>query len=255
MESLPDRGTQFMTALKMEPQERPRERLIACGPEALKDEELLAILFSTGRKGVDVVKMSAELLDRYGSLKNLSRASVAELVSRKDSDAVKGIGKAKAVQILAALELGKRAASQKRSGGTLEEELQRWAQAFKDEEREFIVAVFLDSRGRPIADDRLSYGGLDGASLDMPDLMRRAVRVGCSSLALIHNHPDGTSEASPDDLCLSRGTEKMLSVLNIGFCGHYIAAAGKAVRIPDGASGADSLRREDIGAACGGRSL
>ncbi|MGI6075070.1 MAG: JAB domain-containing protein [Pyramidobacter sp.] len=235
-----------MTALKMQLRERPRERLISCGPEALKDEELLAILFATGRKGVDVVRMSKELLDRYGSLKNLSRASVGELISRKDSDAVKGIGKAKAVQILAALELGKRAACQKERGGTLEEELERWAQDFKDEEREFIVAIFLDSRGRPVGEERLSYGGLDGASLDVSYLMRCAVRLGCSSLALIHNHSNGSSEASSDDLCLSRGVAKMLDVLNIEFYGHYIAAAGKVVRIPDVVSDSNALLWEDV---------
>ena len=222
-----------MSALKMQLQDRPRERLIAHGPEALKDEELLAILFATGRKGVDVIKMSRELLSRYFSLKNLSKASVSELTNREKGDAVKGIGKAKAVQILAALELGKRAALDRKQPGTFEEELEKWAREFENEEREFIVAIYLDRRGRLIADDRISYGGPDGASLDAPYLMRRAVRVGCTSLALLHNHPNGVPEPSSDDLYLTRCVAKMLRVLDIGFYGHYIAAGGKTVRIPE----------------------
>lgn len=240
MEPVSERGKRAMSALKMQPQDRPRERLIAQGPGALKDEELLAILFATGRKGVDVIRMSRELLNKYSSLKNLSHASVYELTSRENGDAVKGIGTAKAVQILAALELGKRAASEKGHKGTLKEELEKWARELAAEDREFIVAVYLDRRGSPISDDRLSYGGTDGAELDAPYLMRRAVRLGCSSLVLVHNHPSGVEAPSNDDMHLTRSVAKMLQVLNIEFYGHYIVAGGKAVRIPgDGGTGAD----------------
>lgn len=225
-----------MAALKMTSAERPRERLIACGAESLKTEELLAILFGTGRQGCDVLAMSRELLNKYGSLKSLSRAHVAELTGKKSApgEGVKGIGEAKAVTLLAALELGRRAAVEEERRDDLAARLDFWKHNLSAEEREFIVAIYLDAKGRPIADERLSFGGVDGAMLDAGYLMRRAVRLDCASLVLLHNHPDGDLTPSGDDVRLSRGVARMLDVLQIGFYGHYIVGGGEIRLIPDG---------------------
>lgn len=218
-----------MSALRSIPSEMPRERLLAHGPESLKTEELLAILFGTGRQGCDVLSMSRELLERYGGLKNLSRAHVAELTGK---GGVKGIGEAKAVTLLAALELGRRAVEAEQHEGDVKDRLAFWARRLALDEREFIVAVYLDRADHPIADDLLSYGGPDGAVLDAPHLLRRAVRLDCASLALMHNHPDGSPGPSDDDISLTRRLAAMLRVLGIGFYGHFIAAEGRCRKIP-----------------------
>ncbi len=204
--------------------EMPRERLLALGAEALKTEELLAILFRTGSQGCDVRSMSRALLEKYGGLKNLSRASAAELSS---SGGVKGLGETKAVTLLAALELGRRANDEEEFGGDVESRLSFWARRLENEEREFIVAIYLDRKNRPIADDRLSYGGPDGAVLDAPHLLRRAVRLDARSLVLLHNHPGGSLRPSREDLKLTAQIENRLHVLDIDFYGHYITAGGR----------------------------
>ena len=228
-------------ALEMNASERPRERLVTRGPEALKTEELLAILFGTGREGCNVIEMSRELLNKYGSLKNLSRAHALELAGRScPRDSVKGIGVAKAVTLLAALELGRRATSEEGRCDDLKSRLDFWTMQLSADEREFIIAIYLDRKDVPIADERLSFGGVDGAVLDAPYLMRRAVRLNCAALALVHNHPDGDLTPSDDDLFLSRSVAQMLHVLQIGYYGHYIAGGGRIRRIcGDGSTGKD----------------
>ncbi len=222
-----------MSALNMAAGERPRERLISCGAESLKNEELLAILFGTGRQGCDVLEMSRELLSKYGSLKSLARAHVRELAGRgtRGAEGVKGVGEAKAVTLLAALELGRRAALEEDRRDDLKSRIKFWTNRLNLDEREFIVAVYLDAKGRPIADERLSFGGVDAAALDAPYLMRRAVRLDCASVVLLHNHPDGDLTPSREDLQLTRAVARMLGVLQIGFYGHYIVGGGSYRRV------------------------
>ena len=230
-----------MAALNLTKGEMPRERLIAYGAEALKNEELLAILFGTGRQGCDVLDMSRELLNKYGSLKNLSRAHVAELVGKRraNGENVKGIGEAKAVTLLAALELGRRAAVEDERKDDLDARLLFWTNQLSLCEREFIIAIYLDGQKRPIADERLSWGGSDGAHLDVPYLLRRAVRLDCAWVVLLHNHPDGDLEPSEEDRQLSRGIRKKLHTLQIGLYGHFIVGGGDISRIPDEAAEED----------------
>lgn len=115
----------------------------------------------------------------------------------------------------------------------------------RNEEREFIYGIFLDNSETPIGYDKVSYGGFDGASLDAPYLLRRAVRLGAASVVLLHNHPNGTPRASNDDIRLSHAVAKRLSVLDIAFYGHYIVAGDRTIRIPgDHGSGRDVMEPE-----------
>lgn len=240
MEPVPEKRSPQVSRLGLTADEMPRERLLALGPSALKTEELLAILFRTGVSGCDVLTMSHKLLDSYGGLKNLARATVAELTS---GDVIKGLGTAKAVTLLAAIELGKRAVDEEDRDGSLRGSLMRWAHELALDEREYIVAIYLDAKDRPIAADRISYGGTDGAALDASYLMRRAVRLDCSSLVLMHNHPNGSTVPSQDDMYMTEQIRDMLEVLAIRFYGHYIAASGRPYRIKkDGGTGRDVMR-------------
>lgn len=206
--------------------ELPRERLEKFGPQSLSLAELLAILLRTGTRGRNVLEASSYLLKEFGSLQGLVRTSFQEFLK------IEGLGKAKAASLVAALELAKRlrggekASEENENCETPRSCMARWSVTLADESREFIVAIFADIRSRVIADERISWGGLDGAVLDMKFLLRKAIRLDASGILLLHNHPDGSLSASVEDRLLTDHVERKLEALGIDFLGHYIAAGG-----------------------------
>lgn len=202
--------------------ERPRERLFNKGADSLTLAELLAILFRTGTQERDVMSLAAAVLQEWGGLRGLSRATPKELLG------MKGMKEAKVSSLVAALELGKRLAVEEI------DHLDDWAFrvqakaiALQLEEREFIVALFLDARDRVLSEESISYGGLSGAYMDLPFLFRRAVRVDADSLIIMHNHPDGSLLASEDDRRLTTHLKRCTELLDLRMKGHYILAGGK----------------------------
>lgn len=162
----------------------------------------------------------AKTAQRVRWLKQLSVATAAEL-----SGVCKGFGPAKAAALMAAFELGRRVvAASDDDGQSLPAALRRVQSYLSGEQREFIVSLYLDDRGKVIEEDRLSYGGIDGATLDLAHLLRRAVRVAASSVVLIHNHPDGDALPSQDDLELTKEVRQRLEVLDMQLEEHYIVA-------------------------------
>ncbi|MDO5115932.1 MAG: DNA repair protein RadC [Synergistaceae bacterium] len=211
-----------MNFASLSPDERPREKLLSLGPEALSLAELLAVVLRTGRSGEDVVSLSQSLLVKMGGLEGLSRASVAELMQEK------GLKEAKAASLAAALELGKRLAVL-RSGEKTDwkSRLVSIALDTKFQERESIYALFLSARDKLLDEAELSYGGISGAYLDLPVFFRHAVRLSAAKIILVHNHPDGSSYPSKEDVALTEHVEKALRTLGIRLKGHYIAAEGE----------------------------
>ena len=212
--------------------ERPRERLFREGATALSLAELIAILLRTGSGNKDVLGLSGELLHLFGGLKGISKASISEILQ------VKGMGKAKVAVLVAALELGKRLMA---CDTNIESERDEWRKTLSylcrllsEEEREIIVSLFLDRKGGVISKERVSYGGIEGAFLDVKYLFRKAVRLDARGMVLIHNHPNGTLRPSREDIMLTEFVERSLSVLDISFVGHFIAARGEWVQIPPG---------------------
>jgi DNA repair protein RadC len=212
----------------------PRERLERSGPQSLSLAELLAILLRTGTRERNVLETASFLLNEFGSLQGLARVSFQEFLN------IGGLGKAKAASLVAALELAKRlhgvemASVESEKGETPRSCLARWGAMLADESREFIVAIFADSRNRVIMDERISWGGLDGAVLDMKYLLRKAVRLDASGVLLLHNHPDGSVNASVEDRLLTAHAERRLEALGIEFLGHYIAARGGCHEVRQG---------------------
>ena len=203
--------------------ERPRERLFNKGAESLTLTELLAILFRTGTRERDVMSLAAAVLKEWGGLRGLSRATPTELLE------MKGMKQAKVSTLVAAMELGKRLAVE----GT--EHLDDWsfrikakAIALQQEEREFIIALFLDARDRVLSEESISYGGLNGAYMDLPFLFRRAIRVDANSLIVMHNHPDGSLVPSADDHRLTNHLKRCTELLDLRMKGHYILAGGQS---------------------------
>lgn len=209
-------------------EERPRERLRLRGPSSLSVPELIAILLGTGSRGKDVLELSSELLAEFGDVKGLARATGEELTS------FPGLGEAKACVLLAALELAKRLGP----GGTAPRPRDDWrrkvdeiAGDLADEDREFIFAIYVRGNGSVIHVDRLSFGGAEGAFLDVKYLLRRSVRMDSRGLVLVHNHPDGSLQPSNDDLKLTDFLSRRMKILDIDLLGHFVVANGESRRI------------------------
>lgn len=201
--------------------ERPRERLFSKGPGSLSVVELLAVLLGTGSKGEDVLAFSASLLEEWGGLPGLCRASPLELTQKK------GLKKAKAAKLSSALELAKRiSALNNEERPEWRSRLAAMAKEIQFSDREQIFALFLDPKDGVLDEEIISYGGQTGAFLDIPVFYRKAVRLNASSVVLMHNHPDGTLHASREDVVLTEKVREGLDLLGIELKCHYIAAAG-----------------------------
>ncbi len=209
--------------------ERPRERLFRLGPESLGLPELLAILLRTGTKERDVLELSGFMVEQFGGLPGLLRAHPGEFLG------ISGCGEAKAALLAAALEIARRAMAELSSSSVAaeswEDRIASLARGVRYEEREFLWALFLDGAERILGEDRLSYGGLEGASLDVPLFLRKAVRLGAEDVVLLHNHPRGTTEPSREDMELTKYVKERLQVLGMRLKAHYILGNGNYERI------------------------
>jgi DNA repair protein RadC len=225
-------GLMLARAMRELPEEdRPRERLERLGPEALRDAELLAILFRTGTRELGAVAFAERVLAHFGDLRTLARASLGELCQ------VKGVGRAKATEIQAALELGRRLAvfSQGRrvairSSSDVADLLMV---RYKEIEVETFKAVLLTTKNevRRVVD--VATGGLD-VTLALPrDVFRQAVREAASAVIVCHNHPSGDPEPSSDDLRLTTRLSESAQLLGIRLLDHVIFGDGRYVSLKD----------------------
>jgi DNA repair protein RadC len=212
-------------------EERPRERLDAVGAEALRDAELLAILFRTGTRSVGAVALAESLLREFGGLRALSRASVEEL------QRVAGIGRVKAIEVKAALELGKRLAAFSERGRprirAAEDVAELLMVRYKDYEHEVFKCVLLNTKNEVVKVVDVSHGSLDGTLAGPRDVFRQALREGASAVILCHNHPSGDPEPSPDDLQLTRRLVESGELLGVRVLDHVIFGDGRFVSLKD----------------------
>lgn len=200
----------------------PRERLFKKGSSALSDVELLAILLRTGSGGENVLNLAEDILDCFGGLGGLTKASAEEFLS------FNGVGSAKAASLSAAVEIGRRLAvadgREENGRSSWRDELKEVQIHLADESREFIVAIFLGDNERFLSKEKISFGGPDGASMDIRHFMRIAVRLDAHGVVLVHNHPDGSLGSSAEDRTLTRIVRSRLDALGILFHGHYIVS-------------------------------
>lgn len=208
-------------------EERPREKLLTHGAHSLSVVELLAILLRTGKKGEDVLELSASLLNEWGGLEGLCRAGVQELMGEK------GLKSAKVATLAAVMELGNRiAALGVRDRDAWQARLEKIARDTRFCDRELIYAMFLDAGGKVIEEEKISFGGQTGAFFDIPVFYRKAVRMNAYGVVLVHNHPDGSCSASREDIAITDHLKKGLDFLGVELVGHYIAAAGRLTQVP-----------------------
>jgi DNA repair protein RadC len=220
------------TAVREMPQEeRPRERLARLGPEALRDAELLAVLFRTGTRELGAVALAESLVRHFGSLRALARASLEELQQ------VKGLGAVKSVEIKAALELGKRLAAhtdQDRPKINSAEDVARLLMVrYKEIEVEEFKTLLLNTKNEVIKIHDVSSGGLDATMAHPREVLRQAVREGAVNVIVCHNHPSGDPEPSRDDLALTKRLVEAGDVLGIRVLDHVVFGDGRYVSLKE----------------------
>lgn len=204
----------------LEQNERPRERLEHKGAEALTDAELLAILLRTGMRGENVVQVAQRLLLDLGGLRGLHRADFTTLSMQP------GIGKAKAAQLRAALELGRRISllsmeEGRRIGrpGDAAELVQYEMGALMQEQ---MRALLLDTRNHLIGIEKLYSGTLNSSSVRVAEIFRPAIQRNAAGMIVVHNHPSGDPTPSPEDIALTRALVQAGKLLDIELIDHLI---------------------------------
>jgi DNA repair protein RadC len=201
--------------------ERPRERLLKLGSEALSAQEILALILGRGTKGESVMVISQKLVSRFGDLKAIANASVEELTQ------IKGIGPAKAAQIKAALELSRRLeadASEKpkpvlKSPGDVAAEVRS---KLKGKKKEHFLVLCLDTRNRLIDSRLISIGSLDTSIVHPREVFKEAVSSCAASVIFAHNHPSGDPEPSKEDIELTKRLAAAGEIMGIDVLDHII---------------------------------
>jgi DNA repair protein RadC len=221
-----------MTQLKireMPQNERPREKLLGRGAAALTDPELIAILLRTGLPGANAVEVARQLLERYGSLSGLSRCTVKEIES------IRGIGAAKAIQLVAAFGLGQRLANERLSRQRLDSpELihDLVAAEMRTLHKESLRVILLDTRYHLLRMEEVSLGSVNESIAHPRDVFRPAVISSAYAVIVVHNHPSGDPSPSQSDHSLTRRLAEAAELLQIKLLDHIIIGAPAEGRLP-----------------------
>ncbi len=213
-------------------EDRPREKLIAKGKESLSDSELLAILICSGNKNESAVALSKRILSSvHNNLNTLGKLSIAQLKK------FNGIGEAKAISIVAGLELGRRRRNELietvtkiTSSKAVFEIMQPVLGDLKHEE---FWTVFLNNSNVIISKQQLSKGGITGTLVDVRLLMRKALELGAVGIIICHNHPSGTLKISEADKLITAKIKKAATVLDIKLLDHLIITEQAYVSFAD----------------------
>jgi DNA repair protein RadC len=201
-------------------EERPRERLLRFGPDSLSLVELLAVILGSGTKTMPVLQLAQELVICFGGLKQLTEATLPELLT------IKGIGKAKAIQLKAALNLGMRASRQFiKPRFKIEHPLHAYQlikEQLENETREVFMVILQDTKGYLICCETVSIGSLSQTLVHPREVFYPAIRHKAASLLIAHNHPSGDPTPSPQDLELTRVLLEASQLVGIPLLDHLI---------------------------------
>lgn len=200
-------------------EERPRERLVRFGEQALSAQELLQIILGRGGAGESVVGISQKLISQFGGLQKIAEASIEELSS------IKGIGLAKATQIKAVFEIGRRLSTQTPTYKS--KELSDPKKVYhlirgrlKDYTREHFYIIALNSRNWSVAE--VSVGSLSASIVHPREVFSEAIKNKAASVIFVHNHPSGDAEPSEDDLAITKRLCESGKILGIEIVDHII---------------------------------
>lgn len=210
-------------------EERPREMLIKYGPESLSLSKLLAIILRTGKEGTNAEELSKRLLNLFRTLREIDTAPISEICK------MDGIGYTKAVQIKAALELGKRLYKEEaekrkrieRADDVIGYVAEYYGPYLRDAKKEFFHVILLDIKNKPLHNIEISKGSLNAAIVDPKEIIKEATLRSAASIILVHNHPSGETEPSSEDIDITNRVIQACDLVGIKVLDHIIIGKNK----------------------------
>ncbi len=211
--------------------ERPREKLLERGAAHLSDAEILAILLGTGRKGRSALDVAREVLQQFGSLRQLLSADRARFCASA------GLGIARYTQLQAAAELSRRQLSESMRAGPLlaspKATRDYLTARLRDLEHEVFCCLYLDKRHRLIQFEELFRGTIDGASVHPREVVKLALQKNAAAVIVAHNHPSGVAEPSQADELITQRVKEALGLVDIRLLDHIIVGEGVSVSLAE----------------------
>jgi DNA repair protein RadC len=213
----------------MRSDDRPRERLEKQGSQALSNPELLAIILGKGAPGINAVQLAQELLEQFGGLSGIHRADYDDLVKTR------GIGPAKAAQLRAAVELGRRLAVSVLEDRPAIQSPEQAAELVMYEmgalNQEHLRVLLLDTRNHLLRISEVYQGSLNTSLIRIGEVFRDAVRDNAASVIVVHNHPSGDPTPSPEDVVVTRAMVEAGGLLDIEVLDHLVIGTGRFVSL------------------------
>jgi DNA repair protein RadC len=211
-------------------EERPREMLFEKGEENLSLTKLIAIILRTGTKGKTAEDIALELLNKFGSLREINKLEAKELAK------IKGIGFSKAAQLKAAFEIGKRLIKEEKKKNrritSFDEAIDYIFETrgiyLRDSEKEYFYSLYLNTKNSPLDTVLISTGTSNTTVIDIKEIIKFATLKNASAVILIHNHPSGDTEPSRNDIELTKKIKSALELLNIKLLDHIIIGKNKS---------------------------
>ena len=211
--------------------DRPRERLVALGAQALSNAELIAILLRVGVKGESAVDVGQRLLNKFHGINGLHRAPVKELMEQH------AMGEAKAAQIKAAIELGRRlileSPEERPSINSPADAAALVQYEMSALEQEHLRVILLDRRNRVLETVEVYKGSVNSSQVRVGELFKEAVRTNASAIIVVHNHPSGDPTPSPDDVAVTRAIVQAGKLLDVDVLDHMVIGQGKWVSLKE----------------------
>ena len=215
----------------LEENERPRERLARLGAQSLANAELIAILLRVGVPGENAVQVGQRLLQHFGGLSGLHRADFQEVCAQH------GLGAAKASQIKAAIELGRRLALESPEERPSIHSPQDAADLLMYEmgalEQEHLRVLLLDTRNRVLHIEEVYQGSLNSSQVRVGELFKAAIRRNAAAIIVAHNHPSGDPSPSPDDIAITRAIVQAGKLLDVDVLDHVVIGRGRFVSLKE----------------------
>jgi DNA repair protein RadC len=214
--------TPYHTIRDWPEEDRPREKLLDKGAQALSETELLAIILriGTASTGESAIDHARQLLGRFGGLRGLDEASASELSN------VKGIGPAKVAQIKASLEIGRRLGNRRWEPGVAlrssEDVFHHFRDILGNEKRELFYVTLLDNKNKKIRDVRISEGSLTASLVHPREVYNPVIRDSAAAVVFVHNHPSGDPAPSQEDIDITRRLKQVGDVLGVRVLDHVV---------------------------------
>lgn len=212
-------------------EERPRERMLRSGAEALSHAELLAILLVTGTRRESALTVAQRILGQTDGLRKLADMEIEELIG------INGIGPAKAVQLKAAIELGRRMAASRVGDRVIirspRDAAELLAEQLRYLQKEHFVCLFLNTKNQVIAQETLSIGSLNASIVHPREVFRAAIKYGSASIVCAHNHPSGDPAPSSEDIAITKRLVESGRIVGIDVLDHIVVGDGHFVSLKE----------------------